>query len=202
MPTPNWSYAYQTSQTPEANGFTRLNQTPPMPVVTLVTGGSPAQRRIEVTTIPNDPDTGQQANDIVFLINNVPSFDVSRGMTAEAMLNVSGAGDVGFEARFIGVALSVCVFQNRVTLEAPWKPDLPTYFEAATANNNADLLWRTTFDGANAMIYRAGVAVLGPIPIPLRIAALPQANFMFWFEGGGVGIIKQMNFFIGGAVVP
>lgn len=202
MPTPSWTFSYNMAQTPEQNGFTRLNQSPPMPVINLVTGGNPANRRIEVTTIAANPDQGIQANDIVFLINNIPNFDVAIGMTAEALLSVSGVGDVGFEARFIGIAISVSIFQDRVRLEAPWLSTVPTYIEAPTLPNDVNVLWRTTFDGADARIYRAGVLALGPVAIPLRVAALPQSNFMFWFENGGTGIIKAMNFFIGGAVVP
>lgn len=193
MPTPSWSFTYNMAQTPEANGFTRLIHSPD-PIITLVTSGTPANRRIEVNT-----DGG---GDLICLINNVPSFSVANGMTAEALINVAGAGDVGFEARFIGLAISVSIFSGKVRLEIPFSQTTPTYVEAATAANNADILWRTTFDGSNARIYRAGVLVLGPVSMIVKVGEMPQANFMFWFEGGGTGIIKSMNFFIGGPVVP
>lgn len=193
MPTPTWSYSYNISQTPEANGFTRINQSLPAPTVLLQMTGTTANRRIQVTSIAGE-------GDLLFLINDVPSFDAGRGMTAEGLINVSGPGDVGFEARFIHFAASVSIFTDKVRLERPWSQETPSYVEALTPSNNADILWRTTFDGSNVRIYRAGALVL-TVPSG-QIAGLPLPSFMFWFEGGGVGIIKSMNFYIGGAVAP
>lgn len=190
MADPVWSFQYATTQTPEAQGFTRLFNSGVEPVITLVTGGSPANRRIEVNMA--------NGGDVSFITSNIPAFNAAVGFTAEAVCNVSGSGDAGFEARFTTLYAALQIYQDRVFLDRG-----ENSIEVLTAANNADILWRMTFDGTNIRVYRAGVLVIGPVPP--RVFAVEDRTFQkfqFWAEGGGTVIFKTMKYYIAGAVAP
>lgn len=187
MPDPNWTVAYNFGNTPEANGFTRFIH-PPEPLVTLVTSGSPANRRIEVDT--------SAGGDISFLTSNVPNLNEAIGMTAEATVHVSGPGDVGFEATFLNFPVAINIFVDRVFLERLGEPAI----EVLTPSNAADIIWRVTYDGTNIRVYRAGALVIGPVAPVLY--SKPSQQFQFWVESGAVAIYRALKYYLGGAVVP
>lgn len=190
MPDPVWSFQYSLTQTPEQQGFSRVFNSGVEPAITLVTGGSPANRRIQVNT-----DNG---GDVSFITSNIPSFNSAVGFTSEALVNVSGAGDAGFEARFVELFCAINIFQDRVYLERG-----DDSVEVATPSNAADILWRLTFDGTNVRVYRAGSLVIGPVaPKFFELLDRSFQKFQFWAEGGGTVIFKQMKYYIAGAVVP
>src|SRR6266705_5828429 len=179
MADPVWTFTYSMNQTPEGNGFTRVIHAPD-PVVTLVTGGAPANRRIEVDT--------SAGGDISFLISTVPALDDVVGMTAEALCNVSGPGDVGFESTFLTLDVQLIILEPSATLLLVGQPGITV----ATASNNADILWRITYGGAldqNIRVYRAGILTIGPqAPV---FQTNPFQQFQFFVEGGSVGIFKS-----------
>lgn len=188
MPDPNWSVQYVTNQSPEQQGFTRRFNSGIEPVITLVTGGNPGQRRIEVNT-----DNG---GDVSFITTNVPAFNSEVGFTAEMLISVNGPGDAGLEATFLDMFVGVNIFQNSVILE---RLGLGAVI-VSTPPNNTEILWRTTFDGQFIRVYRAGQLVIGPIAPILHNS--PFQQFQFWAEGGGTVVFKTMKYFIAGAVEP
>lgn len=187
MPTPNWSFSYAMAQTPEQNGFTRFIHEP-TPSVVLTQSGTPSNRRITVDT--------SGGGDISFLTSNIPSLNSAIGMTAEALCNVSGPGDLGFEGTFLDLDVQLLIYATKVQLITGGGP----VAEVATASNSVDTLWRLTYGNNAINVYRAGALVIGP-QVPILYTS-PFQRFQFFVEGGSVGIFKSMNYFLGGPVVP
>ena len=190
MPDPVWTSSYNYAQSPEQNGFTRTLYNDP--VVTEITSGNPANRRVEINS---------NNGDVVFLTSSVPSLDSSVGATAEAVVNVSGAGDAGFELTFLNMGTLIQVLQNSILLS--FCNDFGGYqeFLFSTSPNNVDITIRFTVDGSRqARLYRNTVLIDGPRTIPVCIK--PFQRVLWWGESGGTQIFKGMKYYIGGAVVP
>src|SRR5574341_700713 len=127
MPDPVWSAQYQMNQAPEANGFTRVLYGAPL--VTEVTGGSPAQRRVEIAS---------DAGSAVFVTSSVPSLDDTIGVTAELVARSGAPGNVGFECTFLDRALGVRMYADRIFVDIPGDaPGSGINLEIATAGNAA-----------------------------------------------------------------
>jgi hypothetical protein len=187
MPDPIWSFTYNVSASPEAQGFTRFIHEP-APTITIQTTGPSANRRVQVNT-----DAG---GDVSFLTSNVPALNSTAGFTAEALMSVNGVGNGGFEATFLDKDVQVLIYQTKAQILL----NTGVAGEVITASNASDTLWRATFDGTHIRLYRAGVLVLGPL-LP-TVYTSPYQRFQFWAEGGGTVIVKAMKYFIAGAVVP
>ena len=187
MADPVWSAQYNFGSTPEQNGFTRFLYHP-NPVITPVTSGPGANRRLEVDT--------SAGGGVSFLTTSVPAFNAALGMTAEITVNVTGPGDAGFEVTFLEFPIGLNIYTDRATLERIGTTPL----EAATASNSADIAWRITFDTTNLRVYRAGALVFGPLA-PVMYPK-PSQQFQFWVEGGSAAIYRGMKYYIAGAVAP
>lgn len=188
MPDPVWTAEYDFSSTPEANGFTRVLYN--TPTLTLVTSGSPANRRVEVNS-----DQGS----VVFVTSSIPSFDDSVGATGEAGLAVSGTGDAGFEMTFLNRAMLIQIFQSSLLVTLAGDTGEQNY-EFVTGDNTANTLWRATYQSGQLRVYRAGVLVAGPLTVPVAIK--PFQRFLWWGEGGGAQVFRKLVYYVGGAVAP
>ena len=188
MADPIWTYQYNFTNLPEAQGFTRRTHVG-TPGITFVTTGNPAQRRIEI-----DSTNG----DAVFLTSTVPSLDSTLGATAELTLNVSGNpdGDAGFELTFLDHAFGINIFPSHILIDVPGLDVI----DVLTASNAVDIIWRITYVANTLALYRAGVLVAGPIIVPAHNR--PFQRFLFWCEGGAICVIRGVKFFVGGAVAP
>lgn len=193
MPDPAWTQNYATNQSPESNGFTRnINRSP---VITEITTGNPANRRVEI-----DSDNG----DVVFLTSSVPSLDPLVGVTIEADIQTAGPGDAGFELTFLNAAVLVNVYSGSVDISIPRGDDGTGASETTfiTADNgDTEHIWRYTFDASrNVRLYRDEILVGGPILA--STVTKPFQRVLWWGEGGGTQIYWGFRYFIGGAVVP
>ena len=191
MPDPAWTAQYNFAQTPEGNGFTR--QLHNDPIVTLIQGGNPANRRVDV-----DSTNG----DAVFLTSQVPSLDSTIGATIEMTVAVSGAadGNAGFELTFLDRAVLVMVFPNKIGLTVA--QDAGQFDqEIPTASNSGDTEIRVTFDATKALrVYRNDVLIAGPIST--QTAVKPFQRVLWWCEAGAIATFRVMRYYLGGAVVP
>jgi len=192
MPDPAWTAQYNLAQTPEGNGFTRRDYN--SPVVTLTTGGQPANRKVVI-----DSTNG----DTVYTTSNVPSLDSGVGATAEMMVSVTGAveGDAGIELTFLDRAVLVQIYPNKIVTSIC--NDLTGNVEQTfpTASNGTDTLIRVTFDATkNLRVYRAGVLLAGPLSTAGCVK--PFQRVLWWGESGAIATFKQFKYYIGGAVVP
>ena len=191
MPDPAWTQQYAFNQTPEANGFTRTLYN--SPVVTEVTSGNPANRRVEI-----DSTNG----DAVFTTSAVPSLDSSVGATAELQVAVTGAadGDAGVELTFLDRAVLIMVFPDKISIEVAQDAGAFSQ-EFATASNGTDTLVRVTFDNTKALrVYRAGVLLAGPIST--TTAVKPFQRVLWWAESGAIATFKIFRYWLGGAMAP
>lgn len=191
MPDPVWTQQYAFNQSPEGNGFTR--QLYNSPVVNEVTGGNPANRRVEI-----DSTNG----DAVFLTSAVPSLDSTVGATIEMTVAVSGNenGNAGFELTFLDRAVLVMIFPNKIGLTVA--QDVGQFDqEIATASNAADTEIRVTFDATKALrVYRNDVLIAGPIST--QTAVKPFQRVLWWCEAGALATFRVMRYYLGGAVIP
>ena len=186
MADPVWTNQYALNQTPEQNGFTRVLYS--SPVVNAVTTGTPANRRVEITS-----STG----DAVFVLSNVPSLDISNGATIETTLSCSGSGDAGFELTFQTTHFGIQVYQNSVTVVVA--DGLPEH-TIDTSSNSSDTIIRATVSSDNTLrVYRAGVLV-DTRSMPLDNHPLPRV--LWWGEAGGTQIFRALKYYVGGAVAP
>lgn len=196
MPDPVWTLQYLYNQSPEQNGFTRqLCYQTPAPV-TEVSSGPPANRRVEIDA--TDPTSG-----IVFMTSQIPALDSGVGVTAEMMLNVSGAadGDAGVELTFLDYAILLNICPNKIDLSAPAEGGGGLRQIIATSPNNVDTLWRLLFyPNHNVSVYRAGVLVAGPFLAPVQPKRFQRV--LWWGEAGALSVWKAMRYYIGGAVEP
>lgn len=189
MADPLWSYQYDVNLTPEQNDLTRVLRDSPS--VVPVTEGTPANRSIQI-----DGTNG----DVVFITNKVPNLELNFGATVEVTLFLSAAGnpngDFGVQVGFADRVILLDVFPDRVMIEQG--DEFPTTIQ--TAPNNSDVVWRILVaPGGIATVYRNRLLIAGPIQLPVVFSRQP-ATFMFWCEGGAIGTIKSVKYFIGGAV--
>jgi hypothetical protein len=191
MPDPAWTDEYDMGNLPAVNGFTE--QDVASPVVTLQTTGNPANRRIEIES---------SNGDAIFLTSSVPSLDPTVGVTAEAVLSCTGAGDAGFELTFLNAAVLLMVYENSAEVSWPSGPVVPgNSITVATASNAGDVRWRYLFKpDRNIEVYRDEVLIIGPVPV--SDPDKPFQRVLFWGEGGGTQIFREMMYWIGGAMVP
>jgi hypothetical protein len=184
---PNWSMLYDFSLTPEANGFTRKTHVG-TPTANFITRGNPFTRRIEI-----DSTSG----DLVFLTSSVPSLHGET--TAEFTVAVNGApeGNAGLELTFLDTAISMMVYPARMQVLLCGNQS----FEVATASNAPETVWRTTLDGSNLRVYRAGVLVFGPVGVP-TCSPYKFQRFLWWVEEGAIVTIRKVAYYIAGAVAP
>lgn len=192
MPDPVWTQQYNLQQTPEQNGFTRTLSG--SPTVTTQTSGPAANRRVEVNS---------NNGDCVFLTSQVPALDATVGATAESVCSCSGAGNAGFELTFLSRAFLVMVFENRidVTICRDGAPQPSDEQSIPTASNGSNITLRFTTDGSsNLRVYRNGVLILGPTPLPACVK--PFQRVLWWGEAGGTQIFRAFRYYIGGAVEP
>lgn len=188
---PNWSTQYSFSQTPEQNGFTRILYG--SPVVTLVTGGQAANRRIELNTANGD---------VVFLLSTTPALNnKTLGATVEVVVAVTGSGNAGYELTFQTNHFGVQVYTDRITVVVN---DGNGPVECAVGLLNIlDTTVRATVtpEGADGVlrVYRNGLLVYTKALVP---SDQPLPRVLFWGEEGGTQIIRAMKFYIGGPVAP
>jgi hypothetical protein len=197
MPDPVWTMQYMMNQTPEGNGFTRAYDYPIAAAVNAVTGGSPANRRVEI-----DARAGNDCG-IVFLTSTIPSLDFTKGATLETIVNVSGDanGDAGMELTFLSYAVLLMIHPNKACVYSPEGDDGTPGFEVAvnTDSNNADLKWRITFDtDHNVRVYRDSALLIGPLAAP--IVTKPFQRVLWWAESGVLAVWRAFRFYVGGAV--
>lgn len=186
MPDPVWSAQYSTNQSPEQNGFTRRLYN--SPTVNEVTGGNPANRRLELVTTNGDA---------VFELTSVPALNLSNGATAEVIASSSGPGHAGFELTFNQTNFGVHIYPNSIAVVVS---DGLGEHVVATAANTSDVTVRATVSSDSTLrVYRAGVLIETRV-MPPDPHNLPSA--LFWGEGGGTQIFKAMRFYIGGPVAP
>ncbi len=187
----NWTAQYNFTNTPEANGFTRLLVGDG--AINLQTTGPPSGRNISVVTGPD----GQG----VLTTSQIPAFDDSLGATGEAIVSVNGAGDAGFEIDLLHQSIAIQVFQDSLMvtyLTSPTSSANPTF---ATASNTTPTTWRMTISGSRELnVYRNAVLIAGPIT--LVSVPLPFQKFLWWGEAGGTFVFTEMAYYIGGPVAP
>ncbi len=197
MPDPSWTMQYLMNQTPEGNGFTRQFCYSQQAIVTEVTGGNPADRRVEI-----DATAGPQAG-VVFATSQVPSLDSSIGITAEMIVNVSGDpnGDAGIELTFLDYALLLCIYPNKLNVYCGGDGQNSINTDVPTPPNNVDTLWRILFYPNHTMeVYRAGILVYGPVLMP--ISTMAYQRVLWWAESGALAVFKAFRYYLGGAVIP
>lgn len=183
MPDPVWTGQYDLTKSPEAKGFARWSQGDP--VVTLVTAGQAANRRVEIQT-----DAGN-----IYIQRAVPSL-VRAGFTLEIEAASVGAGAAGIEVALPELAFSLFVREAAIDVlvcDGQGPRSFPT------ASNAAGCRLRVTFDGTVARAYRNGVLVVQgnapDLPLPWRYVG-------FFAEGGGTQAFRAVRWYVGGAVAP
>jgi hypothetical protein len=186
MADPNWTAQYQFNLTPEQNGFTRILYG--SPTVTTVTGGTPANRRIEVNS---------NAGSVVFELSNVPSLNLTNGATIEALVAVTDSGHAGMELTFQSTHFGVHIYTNRIeVLVADGEPPV----SYATASNAGDTKVRVTVSPDSTLrVYRNDV-ILATRQMPAYQHALPRV--LFWAEEGGTQTFRSLKYFLGGPFAP
>jgi hypothetical protein len=186
MPDPIWTAQYNFSQTPEANGFTR--QLYNAPVVTLVTTGATANRRVEINS---------NNGDAIFLTSSVPSLNKTLGTTMQVQVAVSGVGDAGFEMTFLDLYFLVMIYADRIMITIDnGQPET----EISVAANTATTTVRATISADNTLrVYRNTVLIH---TVVLPTSQKPFQRVLWWGEGGGTQTFRQMAYFIAGAVQP
>lgn len=187
MPDPSWTMQYNWAQAPEGNGFTR--RLVRSPVITEVISGNPAARRVEINS-----DNGNA----IFLTSQVPALDAAVGVTAEAQVRVSGAGDAGFELTFLNAAILVNVYENLVNI---YDSAQGQETEVAVGLSNAvDTLIRMTFaPDRTCRFYRNGVEIHSLIA---GVTAKPFQRVLWWGEDGGTQVFNIFRYYSGGPVPP
>jgi hypothetical protein len=191
MPDPSWSFQYNYAQTPEGNGFAR--ELYGNPAITLVTGGSAANRRVTV-------DSG--GGDAVFLTSQVPSLSQTTGATAEMVVAVSGAanGNAGVEMTFLGRAVMLQVHPSKVSVTIAADAEGEQHHEIPTASNAGDTTIRFVYwPDTTCSVYRNGV-LLGTFPT--YASARPFQRFLWWCEAGATATFRAMRLWVGGAMAP
>lgn len=184
-----WTAQYNFGQAPEQQNFTR-SVYGATAVVKVNSTGPTANRNLTVTE--SDANSG-----VAFLTSSIPSFDATRGATAEATVAVTGAGDAGFEVTFLDHAFGLNIATSGLILDVDGAPEQVV----ATASNAGATTFRITIDAtATLNVYRAGVRVAGPIALP--VVAHPFQRFLFWGESGGAQVFTALAYYIGGAVAP
>lgn len=198
MPDPTWTDDYNFGNTPESNGFTRTLTG--SPVVTEVTSGNPANRRVEINS-----DNG----DAVFLTASVPSLDDLVGATGEFEAQCTGGGDVGFEITMLGTVILVNVFETFVELYCPAGDDpvaQPTIsLEYSGQDNTVTTKWRVTIGpepDQECHLYRDEVELTPVGGINLNDVTKSFQRVLWWGEGGGTQVLRGMRYYQGGPVVP
>lgn len=182
---PVWTATYNFGNTPENNGFTRQVNGG---VVTTVTGGTPANRRVEINS------TNGEA---IFLTSNVPSLNMNVGATVQMTVAVSGTGNAGVELTFLDRAFGIQVYANRITvaiLDGNGAQEV-----SALANTGDTIIRATVSPDLTLRVYRNNLLIstktLGPTTQPFQ-------RVLWWGEEGGVQIFRQLAYYIGGAVAP
>ena len=190
MADPVWTAQYNYSTTPELNGFTRILYK--TPVVTEVRTGPTANRRVQINSA---------SGDAVFLTSTVPALDPVLGATAEAVVNVTGPGNAGFELTFLTKALLLQVYSSGIGLTVCDDVAGEQFYLRQTPFNNIDTKVRLTLDGSNNVnVYREGSGVVGPVPGGQCTKSFQRV--LWWAEGSGTQTFKGMKYYIGGAVAP
>jgi hypothetical protein len=184
VPDPTWTSQYNLAQTPEANGFTRTLYD--NPVVNAVTGGSPANRRVEINS---------DAGSCVFVTSAVPSLDGDTGVTAEVVVASSGSGNAGFEVTFLDRAIGVQVYADRITVADGLNE--PASFP--TAANTANTTVRLTYQSGTARVYRNGTLLATLTP---PFLGMPFQRVLWWGEEGGTQVWRALRYWSGGAMAP
>lgn len=190
MPNPNWTAEYAFNALPEANGFTR--EVVGAPVQTIVTSGSPANRRVELQS-----DQGS----VIFHGAGIPLNEVV-GATMECIVNVTGVGDAGFELTFLERHIGIQIYASRVTVTLP---DGQEPHEILTPSNGSNTTFRATLiriaGVATLNLHRAGAPVpIGTFIVPAYSHASPRV--LFWGEEGGTQIFRALRYWLGGAMAP
>lgn len=187
MADPVWSGQYNYAQTPEQNGFTRVLYN--APVITLVTGGTPASRRVEVTS---------NAGDAVFQTTSVPALSVANGATVQIQVQVSGAGDAGYELTFQQLVFQVQVYANRVTVTVP--DGTGEHQVDSNDNSAATVTVRSTVDATGVLRTYRNTVLIDTRQLPANTQ--PFQRVLWWGEGGGLQTFRQMAYYTGGPVAP
>jgi hypothetical protein len=185
MPDPTWTAEYNTGNSPEENGFTRVLSG--SPGVNEVTSGNPANRRVEIDSLDGE----------AVFITNVPSFNASQGATLEADFNFISAngGNIGAEITFADNAFGATIFENNVefTLNGIGVETVPV---VALGRHT----WRMTFLGSMAILYRDEVlvdTVQATQPLSPRIQ-----RALWWVGEGAIGAMHGLRYYTEGAVAP
>lgn len=191
MPDPVWTQQYDMSQTPEANGFTRILQG--APVVTLTTGGNPANRRVEINS---------NAGDVSFVTSSVPALDDAVGVTAEMVARSGTPGNAGFECLFLSRALGVRMYASSIIVDLPGSvPGSGVQVTIPTADNAAaDVTLRFTYSAGTFRLYRNVVQIGGDLAAPAFVQAFQRVSW--WGEEGGTQLVRALRYYIGGPVIP
>ncbi len=190
MPDPSWTAEYNTAQSPESNGFTR--QLVNSPIVTEVTSGNPSDRRVEI---------GSDDGDAIFLTSSIPSLDPTVGVTAEALVSCSGAGDAGFELTFLDAAVLLMVYENSVEVSWPSDGTIPSSGVQVPTDTNTEALIRYLFKSDSTVeVYRDSELIIGPVSVSRP--SKPFQRVLWWGEGGGTQTFKAFRYWIGGAMAP
>ena len=183
MPDPAWTNQYSMNQSPEGNGFSRtLYGTP---VITEVTGGSPANRRVEINS---------NNGSVVFITSQVPSLNDDTGATVEMIVDVSGAGNAGFELTFLNRYIGVQIYTNRITIQAG-----NGLQEAATPSNASNVTIRLIYAAGQCSIYRNG-SLVGTYAVAVNANSFQRV--LWWGEEGGTQIFRALRYWVGGAMAP
>jgi hypothetical protein len=180
---------YMFNQTPENNGFTReFYRDPPLTVVNQITGGNPAERRVEIDS--------RGGGGCVFFTSSVPSLDASVGVTAEVDVSVEGVGDAGFELTFLDYAILLNIYEESIDVNCPGYGNV-----VSTDPNTAITKFRLLFKPSHEIeIYRQGVLILGPDLLPSIVK--PFQRVLWWGEGNSLATFKGLKYWSGGAMPP
>jgi hypothetical protein len=193
MADPVWTNQYNTALGPEQNGtFTQnLASYSVASSINSITSGSPANRRLEITG-------GNVNAGAVWLTSQVPTLDPTIGTTIESLVQVSGDDqcNFGYELTFLDRAIGLQVHQNRITVQVLDGQGLHIF---NTADNSGQTRVRLTYAVGIASIYRNAV-LLGTIPVPS--SPFQSQRVLYWQEGLGSVTIRELKYFVGGAVAP
>lgn len=192
MADPVWTNQYNTALGPEQNGiFTQANVYSVASTINSITSGNPSNRRLEI--VGSDVNSGA-----VWITSQVPTLDPNIGVTIETLVQVSGDNDcnAGYELTFLDRAIGVQVHQNRITIQVQDGQGLHTFL---TADNSGQTRVRLTYANGIASIYR-NASLVGTISVPS--VTFPSQRVLYWAEGQGTVIYRELKYFVGGAVAP
>ncbi len=192
MADPVWTNQYNTSLDPDQNGtFTQqVGQYNPASTLNIIKTGQQANRRLEITG-------SSTSSGAVWITSQVPTLDPNVGVTIESLVQVSGDDqcNFGYELTFLDRAIGLQVHQNRITVQVQDGQGLHIF---NTADNSGQTRVRLTYGAGNANVYRNAV-LLGTIAVPST--PFPSQRVLYWQEGQGTVIIRELKYFVGGAVV-